>query len=102
MNVTDLHMSCLIDRRSFCTFVLLSKGGQGCPQLAEIVRYDVILHHAHHYIELGSIAFIIVVILVYSGCALYMLQHNFSFSDENSVIHPTFENFLIVSFLNQF
>ena len=53
-------------------------------------------------VDIGSIAFIIVVILVYSGCALYMLEQNSSFSDDSSVINPIFENFFIDSFLNQY
>ena len=53
-------------------------------------------------IDIGSIGFIIVVILVYCGCAMYMLQHNSAYGDENNVVLMIFENFLYDSFLNQY
>ena len=102
MNVTDLHMPRLIEQRSFCTFVLLSQGGKAVLdwlRLFDTTSFYVTLI-IKTIIDIGSIAFIIVVILVYSGCALYMLQQNSLFIDENSVIVPVFENFFFDSFLN--
>ena len=53
-------------------------------------------------IDIGSIGFIIFIILVYCGCAMYMLQQNSEYGEEDSVVLPTFENFLYDSFLNQY
>ena len=53
-------------------------------------------------IEIIPIGFIIIVILLYSGCAMFMLQLNAAFGEENYIIHPVSENFLADSFLNQY
>ena len=102
MNVTDLNMPRLIEQRSFCTFILLSQGSKAVLdwlRLFDTTSFYVTLI-IKTIIDIGSIAFIIVVILVYSGCALEMLQQNSSFSDDVSVINPIFENFFLDSFLN--
>ena len=52
--------------------------------------------------DIGNIGFIIIVMLVYSGCTMYMLQLNSNYDDESSVVLPVFENFLVDSFLSQY
>ena len=104
MNVTDLHMLRLVEQRSFCTFVLLS---QGCKAVLDWLRlFDTTSFYVtlitKTIIDIGSIAFIIIVILVYIGCAMHMLQYNSSYGDENIVIDSVFGNFFFDSILNQY
>ena len=48
------------------------------------------------------IGFIIVIILVYIGLAMYMLELNAEKSDDSAIIQPIFEQFLIDSIINQY
>ena len=51
--------------------------------------------------DIGYIAFIIVIILIYIGSALYMLNLNADNEDE-VIVTPIFHNFLVDSVLNQY
>ena len=92
MNVSGLHLPLLIEQRSFCTFLLLS---QGCKAVLDWLR---LFDKTSFYVTLISktivdivyIAFIIVVILVYCGCAMYMLQQNSGYGESSDIIYPTF------------
>ena len=48
------------------------------------------------------IGFIIVIILVYIGLAMYMLELNAEKGDDSAIIQPIFEQFLVDSIINQY
>ena len=48
------------------------------------------------------IGFIIVIILVYIGLAMYMLELNAEIGDDTAVIQPIFHQFLVDSIINQY
>ena len=92
MNVSGLHLTRLIEQRSFCTFLLLSQGFKAVLdwlRLFDTTSFYVTLI-SKTIIDIGSIGFIIIVILAYSGCALYMLEQNSTLGEENNIVNPLF------------
>ena len=52
--------------------------------------------------DIGYIGTIIVIILVYIGLAMYMLELNAEKGDDSAIIQPIFEQFLVDSIINQY
>ena len=52
--------------------------------------------------DIGYIAIIIVIILVYIGSAMYMLQLNVVGGEEAAIITPIFNSFVVDSMINQY
>ena len=101
-NVTGLNEPDLIEQRSLCTFLFLSQG------FKVVLDWLGLFDNTSFFItlitktirDIGYIGLIIFVILVYTGCAMYMLQQNSTNSGD--IIYPIFQNFLLDSFLNQY
>ena len=54
------------------------------------------------FIDIGYFLLIMLILLVYAGNAMYMLHLNANYGEDNAIIQPVFDNFLIDSTLNQF
>ena len=95
----------LEQERNLCAFVLIS---QGAKMVLDWLR---LFDNTSFYVtlilktirDIGYIAVIIVIILVYIGSAMYMLQLN---SDQSvadaAIITPIFNSFLVDSMINQY
>ena len=89
--------------RSLCSFVLLSQGAKA------VLDWLRLFDNTSFYVtlilktirDIGYIAFIIIIILIYIGSALYMLQLNTNSTEEDAaIVTPIFNNFLIDSMIN--
>lgn len=90
--------------RSLCSFVLLSQGAKA------VLDWLRLFDNTSFYVtlilktirDIGYIAWIIIIILIYIGSALYMLNLNANLAgDENAaIVTPIFDNFLVDSVLN--
>ena len=95
----------LEQERNICAFVLIS---QGAKMVLDWLR---LFDNTSFYVtliiktirDIGYIAVIIVIILVYIGSAMYMLQLNSDQSvEEAAIIRPIFDSFLVDSMVNQY
>ena len=53
-------------------------------------------------VDIKWISFIIFVIFLYYGSAMYMLQLNTNGTEEDTIVPPVFGNFIIDMLINQF
>ena len=103
-NVSSPNAPTIIDKRNVATFVLL---GQGTKAVLDWLR---LFDNTSFYvtlilktiIDIGYIGMIIIIIFVYIGSALYMLQLNVASTEDADIINPIFGMFLIDTFLNQY
>ena len=54
------------------------------------------------FVDIGYFLFIMLIMLIYIGNAMYMLEMSADFGEENNIIEPVFGIFMVDSLLNQF
>ena len=100
----DFGLMSKIAKRNMCTFVLISQGTKAIIdwlRLFDDMSFYVTLI-VRTFIDIGYFLFIILILLVYVGNAMYMLHLNANFGEDNEIVQTVFENFIVDSTLNQF
>ena len=90
--------------RNLCILVIISQGFKAVLdwlRLFDDLSFYVTLI-IRTIIDIKWISFIIVVIFVYIGNSMYMLQLNTKNGEDTEIIHPIFDNFFFDLMINQF
>ena len=101
-NLFDAEVPIVMDKRILCIIVLLSQGVKAILdwlRLFDSTSFYVTLI-SMTITDIGYIVLIIFMILVYIGSAMYMLQLNVRFGEENDIIEPIFSLSIVDSTLN--
>ena len=103
-NLSDVSLATTMNKRVLCVFVILSQG------IKAVLDWLRLFDNTSFYVtliqrtitDIGYISLIIAIILVYIGCAMFMLQLNHSLNTESDIISPIFDTFIVDSALNQY
>ena len=103
-NISDVNLPNLMDKRVLCVLVIISQG------IKAVLDWLRLFDNTSFYVtliyrtitDIGYISLIIAIILVYIGCAMFMLQLNHSLNTESDIISPIFDTFIVDSALNQY
>ena len=100
----DLNVPDWMFRRTMCVFILLSQGIRAIFQLFE--SFDSTTFYvaliAETLADVKAFSVIMLVLLVYFGSAMYMLQLNALLNEESVIVQPIFNQSLVDSTLNQY
>ena len=104
-NLQDQEASKMSEKRTLCTFVLISQGMKAITdwlRLFDNTSFYVTLI-LKTFIDIVHFLLIIFLLLVYVGNAMYMLHLNADHDKEDTdIVEPVFGNLLVDSTLNQF
>ena len=103
-NLSDVSPNAIENKRVLCVFVIISQG------IKAVLDWLRLFNKTSFYVtlikrtitDIGYIGLIIAIILIYIGCAMFMLQLNHSMNTESNIISPVFDVFIIDSALNQY
>ena len=102
-NLQDQEASSMIQKRTLCTFVLISQGMKAIVdwlRLFDNTSFYVTLI-LKTFVDIAYFLLIILLLLVYVGNAMYMLQLNADHDIEKTdIVEPIFGNLLVDSTLN--
>ena len=100
----DSNVPDWVGKRTLCVFILLSQGLRAIFQLFE--SFDSTTFYvaliAETITDVRSFGIIMLLFLIYSGAAMYMLQLNAELTEDGTIIQPVFEHFIVDSTLNQY
>ena len=102
-NLQDQEASKMSEKRTLCTFVLISQGMKAIVdwlRLFDNTSFYVTLI-LKTFVDIAYFLLIILLLLVYVGNAMYMLQLNADHDLEGTdIVEPIFGNLLVDSTLN--